>query len=160
MPVQLRFRPLLTIMLILTLALPFAAFAQDDKKDEKKEDKKEELPLKPEGKVEFTTDEGTWLSLDVSPDGQTLVFDMLGDLYTLTINGGEAKRIIGGMSFESQPKWSPDGKKIAFLSDRSGAENVWICNPDGSDPKQITKGRGTMFVSPSWTPDGQYIIAS
>ncbi len=165
MPLRLRFRALLTIFLITLLALPYASFAQDDKKEEKKDDKKaeekkEELPLKPEGKIEFTTDEGTWMSLDVSPDGQTIVFDLLGDVYILSGNGGEAKRIIGGMAFESQPKWSPDGKKIAFLSDRSGAENVWVCNPDGTEPKQVTKGRGTMFVSPSWTPDGQYIMAS
>jgi Tol biopolymer transport system component/imidazolonepropionase-like amidohydrolase len=142
--------------------MPFLALAQGDKKTEEKKDEKkaEELPLKADGKVEFTTDEGTWMSLDVSPDGQSVVFDLLGDIYTLPIAGGEAKRIIGGISFESQPKYSPDGKKIVFLSDRSGAENVWICNPDGSDPKPITKGRSTMFVSPSWTPDGNYIIAS
>jgi Tol biopolymer transport system component/imidazolonepropionase-like amidohydrolase len=155
-------RSFVAVLLTLIISMPLAVLAQGDKKpDEKKEEKKvEELPLKPEGKVEFTTDEGTWMSLDVSPDGQTIVFDILGDIYTLPVAGGEAKRIIGGMAFESQPKFSPDGKKIAFLSDRSGSENVWICNPDGSDPKAITKGRNTMFVSPSWTPDGNYIIAS
>jgi Tol biopolymer transport system component/imidazolonepropionase-like amidohydrolase len=161
-----RVRALIALLMMFILSMPFAVLAQDDKKpedkkEEKKDEKKaEELPLKAAGKVEFTTDEGTWMSLDVSPDGQTIVFDILGDIYTLPIAGGEAKRIIGGMSFDSQPKFSPDGKKIVFLSDRSGAENVWICNPDGTDPKAITKGRGTMFVSPSWTPDGNYIIAS
>ena len=118
------------------------------------------MPLKATSKIEFTTDEGTWMSLDVTPDGQTIVFDLLGDVYTLPVSGGEAKRIIGGISFESQPKFSPDGKKIAFLSDRSGAENIWVCNVDGSDPKAVTKGRNQMFISPSWTADGQYIIAS
>lgn len=141
-----------------------SALAQDEKQDEKKEAKKEEgLPLKPEGKITFTTDEGTWMSLDLSPDGRTIVFDLVGDIYTLPVTGGEAKKIVGGMSFESQPKFSPDGKLIAFLSDRSGAENIYVCKPDGSDIKPITKGRGTgiqMFVSPSWTPDGNYIIAS
>src|SRR5262249_54817206 len=70
-------------------SLRFSANAQqqDEKKDEKKEEKKEELILKPEGKVSFTTDEGTWMSLDVSPDGQTIVFDLLGDIYTLPITG-------------------------------------------------------------------------
>jgi Tol biopolymer transport system component/imidazolonepropionase-like amidohydrolase len=157
-----RARAFLALLMMFILSLPFATLAQEDKKpEEKKEEKKpEELPLKPSGKVEFTTDEGTWMSLDVSPDGQSIVFDMLGDIYTLPITGGEAKRIIGGMSFDSQPKFSPDGKKIAFLSDRSGAENVWLCNADGSEPKAITKGRATMFVSPSWTPDGNYILAS
>ncbi len=136
---------------------------QDEKKDEKKEEKKEELILKPEGKVSFTTDEGTWMSLDVSPDGQTIVFDLLGDIYTLPIAGGEARRIVGGMSFEAQPKFSPDGKLIVFTSDRSGAEQLWVCKPDGSDPKPVTKGRGQgmlYFLSPSWTPDGNCILAS
>ncbi len=140
------------------------AQSQDEKKqDDKKEEKKEELILKSEGKVSFTTDEGTWMSLDVSPDGQTIVFDLLGDIYTLPIAGGEAKRIVGDMSFEGQPKFSPDGKLIAFTSDRSGAEQLWGCKPDGSELKPITKGRGPgmlYFLSPSWTPDGNYIIAS
>lgn len=140
------------------------AQSQDEKKqDDKKEEKKEELILKSEGKVSFTTDEGTWMSLDVSPDGQTIVFDLLGDIYTLPIAGGEAKRIVGDMSFEGQPKFSPDGKLIAFTSDRSGAEQLWVCKPDGSELKPITKGRGPgmlYFLSPSWTPDGNYIIAS
>ena len=125
--------------------------------------RKEELVLKAERKISFATDEGTWMSLDVSPDGQQIVFDLLGDLYTLPIAGGEAKRIVGEMSFESQPKFSPDGKQIAFISDRSGAEQLWVCDPDGGNPKPITKGRGAgmlMFLSPSWTSDGQYIIAS
>src|SRR5262245_66507330 len=95
----------------------------DNKKDEKKEEKKEELILKPEGKVSFTTDEGTWMSLDVSPDGQTIVFDLLGDIYTLPIAGGEAKRIVGGMSLEAQPKFSPDGKLLFFTIDGRGAEH-------------------------------------
>jgi Tol biopolymer transport system component/imidazolonepropionase-like amidohydrolase len=136
---------------------------QGEKKDEKKEEKPEGLFLKPEGKVSFTTDEGTWMSLDVSPDGQTIVFDLLGDIYTLPIAGGEAKRIVGDMSFESQPKYAPDGKLIVFTSDRSGAEQLWISKPDGSDLKPITKGRGPgmlYFLSPSWTPDGHYILAS
>jgi len=147
-------------ILIATLlaTLTIGAQNQEQKDETKKED--EGLPLKPDGKIEFTTDEGTWMSLDVSPDGQTIIFDLLGDLYTLPIAGGEARRIIGGMSFESQPKFSPDGKKIVFISDRSGAENVWIADPDGLNPKAITKGRNLEYVSPSWTPDSEYILVS
>src|SRR5207248_7773862 len=70
--------------------------------------------------IEFSTNEGTWMSLDVSPDGRTIAFDHVGDIYTLPIGGGAATRIIGGMPFDSQPKFSPDGRSIAFLSDRSG----------------------------------------
>src|SRR5262245_10738616 len=137
---------------------------QEEKKlEEKKEEKKEELLLKPEAKVSFTTDEGTWMSLDVSPDGQMIVFDLLGDIYTVPVTGGEAKRIIGEMSFEAQPKFSPDGKLIVFTSDRSGSEQLWVSKSDGSDPKPITKGRGQgmlYFLSPLWTSDGNYILAS
>jgi Tol biopolymer transport system component/imidazolonepropionase-like amidohydrolase len=143
----------------------FSALAQDEKQDGKKDEKKDEgLPLKPAGKISFSTDEGTWMSLDLSPDGQTIVFDLAGDIYTLPVGGGEAKRIVGGdLGFESQPKFSPDGKLIAFISDRSGGENLYVCKPDGSDIKPITKGRGTditYYLSPSWTPDGSYLIAS
>src|SRR5215208_3386907 len=154
----------LFVSVFLVLLISYAVFClkkkkkkDDAKKDEKK--KEEELPLKTAEKIEFTTDEGTWMSLDVSPDGQMITFDLLGDIYTMPASGGEAKRIIGGLSFESQPKFSPDGKKIAFLSDRSGAENIWTSNVDGAEPKALTKARNTMFLSPSWTADGQYVIA-
>lgn len=141
---------------------PRDAAAQDkqaEKKDEKKEEKKG-LPLKPARKIEFTTDEGTWLSLDVSPDGKTIVFELLGDIYTLPIEGGTAKLIDGGMAFDSQPKYSPDGKWIAFISDREGSENVWIMHPDGGGVKQVSKDPNNDFTSPSWAPDGSYIFVS
>jgi len=155
----------ISLLTVLILSLPLVSLAQDppkadDKKDEAKDKKEEGLPLKTDSKIEFTTDEGTWMSLDVSSDAKTIVFDLLGDLYSVPTSGGEAKRIVGGLSFESQPKFSPDGKKIAFISDRSGAENLWISDADGSNPKALTKGRNQMFLSPSWTPDGQYVIAS
>jgi len=129
------------------------------KKDEKKEEKKG-LPLKPDRKIEFSTDEGTWLSLDVSPDGKTIVFELLGDIYTLPIEGGQAKLVDGGMAFDAQPKFSPDGKWIAFLSDREGMENVWIMKADGSEPQQVSKDPNSEFASPSWSPDGKYIFVS
>jgi Tol biopolymer transport system component len=165
MIVWMRLRVLVSVFMVLLVSLPLAAFAQDEKKDDaKKEDKKEkkeeELPLKATDKIVFTTDEGTWMSIDVSPDGQLIVFDLLGDIYTMPVAGGEAKQIIGGLAFESQPKFSPDSKKIVFLSDRSGAENVWVANVDGTEPKAITKGRNQAYLSPSWTADGQYVIAS
>src|SRR5690349_19020845 len=84
------------------------------------------LPLKPERTIRYTTDQGTWVSLDVSPDGRTIVFDLVGHLYTMPTSGGQAKAITSGMSFNSQPRYSPNGKLIAFVSDRSGAENLWV----------------------------------
>ena len=123
------------------------------------------LTLKTAETLEFSTEEVTWPSLDVSADGRTIVFDVLGDLYTLPIDGGQAARIMGGRSFESQPVFSPDGKTIAFLSDRSGVENLWVANADGSNPRAISKDgrtndRPQIMVSPTWTPDGQFIIVS
>ena len=125
----------------------------------------EGLVLKTERTIDFTTDEVTWMSIDVSPDGQTIVFDLLGDLYTLPIAGGDARRIIGGLSFESQPTWSPDGRTIAFLSDRTGVENLWIADADGSNPRAVSKDgrtndRPQIMTSPAWTPDGQYLVVS
>ncbi len=133
-----------------------AAEQEKEKKEEKKDEKKG-LPLKSDRKIEFTTDEGTWLSLDVSPDGKTIVFELLGDIYTLPIEGGPAKLIDGGMAFDSQPKFSPDGKLIAFLSDREGMENIWIMHADGSEPKQVSKDPNSEFASPSWDASGKYI---
>ena len=134
---------------------------------EKKDDTapKEGLILDKAETIEFTTDEGTWMSLDVSPDGRTIAFDLLGDIYTLPIEGGAARRIIGGMSFESQPKFSPDGKTLAFLSDRSGVENLWLGNSDGSNLRPVTKDRPTndrpqYMLSPSWLADGEYLLVS
>ena len=136
---------------------------KDEKQDDKKNDKKDEkkgLPLKPGRKITFTTDEGTWLSLDVSPDGKTIVFELMGDLYTLAIDGGQAQLISGGMAFDSQPKFSPDGQWVTFISDREGSENIWIIHPDGTGVKQVSKNTADDFSSPAWTPDGKYIVAS
>src|SRR5262249_19123350 len=128
------------------------------KTDDKK--KEEPLPLKPARKVQFTTDEGTWMSLDVSPDGKTIILDLLGDLYTLPFSGGDAKRITNGMGFNDQPQFSPDGQWIAFIRDRGGSENLWISKPDGSNPKQLSRDEQVEFASPAWTPDSQYVIAA
>lgn len=144
------------ILLFVSGAYSIGAFGQGEKpKVEKKG-----LPLKTERKIEFTTNEGTWMSLDLSPDGKTIVFDLLGEFYTLPITGGPAKPFMTGLPFDSQPKFSPDGKMIAFVSDRSGSNNLWISNADGSNPKQLSKEEQAEFVTPVWTPDGAYVIVS
>src|ERR1700759_2044523 len=105
----------------------------DEKKDDKKDEKKDEtLPLKTTRKVSFTTDEGTWMSIDVSPDGRQIVFDLLGDLYVIPSSGGDAKRLTSGPAWDCQPRFSPNGKQIAFISDRNGSDNLWLINADGS----------------------------
>ncbi|MCB0278335.1 MAG: PD40 domain-containing protein [Calditrichaeota bacterium] len=109
--------------------------------------------------ISFTVSEGTWMNLDVSPDGKTIVFDLLGDIYSMSISGGEAKLIAGGPAFEVQPRFSPDGKKILFTSDRAGGDNIWYMNTDGSDMKQITKESFRLVNNAVWMPDGEYIVA-
>ncbi len=137
----------------------------DDDAEESADDwDKKDLPLKPERAVEFTATEGSWLSLDVSPDGATVVFDLLGDLYTVPITGGEAGRITNGMSFDSMPSYSPDGTEVLFVSDRSGSENLWVVTLDEEDEderfRQVTEDKSSNFASSEWTPDGDYIVAS
>src|SRR5882757_7543505 len=119
-----------------------------------------DLPLKPQRTISFTTTEGTWTSLDVSPDGKTIVFDMMGDLFTVPITGGKAEPLTQGISFDSHPRWSPDGKKVLFSSDRSGAENLWWIDLEKKDTFQVTKERDQNFPSSAWTPDGDYIVYS
>ena len=118
------------------------------------------LPLEPARRLRFTTEEGTWMSLDVSPDGRAIVFDLMGDLYTMPVTGGRATRITSGVAFDAQPRWSPDGRSLTFVSDRSGSDNVWIANADGSGARAVTRDERTMFISPEWTPDGAFIVAS
>lgn len=123
------------------------------------------LPLTPTRTARFTTDEGTWMSVDVSPDGKTILFDLLGDLYTVPIAGGDATRIMGGMAMDVQPRYSPDGTRILFVSDRSGADNIWIADADGRNPHPLTRGvldtaaSGQAYMQPTWAPDGRFIFA-
>ena len=128
----------------------------------KKEEKIKWDVQNPEGpykNVSFTVNEGTWMNVDVSPDGKELVFDLLGDLYTMPVTGGEAKVLRKGHAFEVQPRYSTDGKKILFTSDAGGGDNIWIMERDGSNAKQITKETFRLLNNAAWTPDGQYIVA-
>jgi Tol biopolymer transport system component len=122
--------------------------------------KDDALPLQTTRRIEFETDEATWLSLDVSPDGERLILEISGDLYTLPIEGGDATAVFSGPAFESQPRFSPDGMWVAFLSDRTGAENVWIARPDGSGAKKLSDDKDAEFASPTWSFDGRYVIVS
>ncbi len=137
---------------------PPAAPAGDPDK-EKEEAKKwdVEAPYPFDTNVSLDVDEGTWMSVDVSPDGREIAFDLLGDLYTMPSTGGEAKALTSGIAWDMQPRYSPDGKWIAFTSDRSGGDNIWVIGRDGKNPKQVTKESFRLPNSPAWTPDSQYI---
>ncbi len=119
------------------------------------------LPLKPARTLDYEVSTGTFMSLAVSPDGKTILFDILGELYALPIEGGRAVPIAQGMAFEVQPTFSPDGKWIAYVSDRSGGDNVWIARADGTDARRITsEDDGAIRLSPEWSADGKSIFVS
>ncbi|HEY8010730.1 MAG TPA: amidohydrolase family protein [Rudaea sp.] len=119
------------------------------------------LPLVPTRHIRFDTDEGTWVSLDVSPDGRSIVFELLGDLYRMPTGGGEAQAITHGLAFDSQPRFAPDGKHIVFVSDRSGNEDVWIADVDGTHAQQVSMlDDNAVFTSPTWSADGRSIYVS
>ncbi len=109
--------------------------------------------------VSFNVSEGTWMNLDINPQGTEIVFDLLGDIYSMPISGGKAKLLRGGMAMEVQPRYSPDGKSILFTSDAGGGDNIWIMKTDGSDAFQVTKENFRLLNNATWTPDGEYIIA-
>ena len=109
--------------------------------------------------VPIKVDNGTWMNVDVSPDGKLIAFDLLGDIYTMPIAGGVPTRIAQGLSYEQQPRFSPDGKRIAFTSDRGGGDNIWLMNVDGSDKRQLTKEDFRLLNQPTWSPDGRFIVA-
>jgi Tol biopolymer transport system component len=145
---------------VLLVPTPFAQSRQDNDKAAADATRSRSLPLITPRRLSFTATEGTWLSLNLSPDGQTLVFELLGDLYTLPVAGGEATRITNGQAYDMQPAFSPDGRRIAFISDRNGSENVWIANADGTKVRAVTTTERENYMSPIWTPDGEYVIAA
>jgi imidazolonepropionase-like amidohydrolase/Tol biopolymer transport system component len=109
--------------------------------------------------VPISVNEGTWMNVDVSPDGRTIAFDLLGDIYTMPIAGGTPTRITSGLAFDMQPRFSPDGRLIAFTSDRGGGDNIWVMNADGSGARAITRESFRLLNAPTWSRDGQYIAA-
>ncbi len=153
-----------TIAILAALSLAPTAFAplalaQDEEDDAKEEKWDVSAPPLDTREVTIDVDEGTWMSLDVSPDGRAIAFDLLGDIYVIPASGGEARAVASGMAWEMQPRFSPDGSKIAFTSDRDGGDNIWIMNADGSDKRQVTKEKFRLLNNATWSPDGQYLAA-
>lgn len=134
----------------------FPVLAQEANDSIKKATK--ELPLEPARKVSFTTDKGTWISLDVSPDGKTIVFDLMGDIYQMPVTGGKASAVTTGMQYDVHPRYSPDGKSLVFISDKSGSDNIWTMDLATKEDKQITEEKKHNFFSAEWTPDGEYLV--
>ncbi|MCC5854600.1 MAG: PD40 domain-containing protein [Idiomarina sp.] len=109
--------------------------------------------------VTIDTTEGTWMSVDVSPDGRYIIFDMLGDIYRMPAAGGDAELLRGGIAWHMQPTYSPDGQYIAYTSDEGGGDNIWVMKADGSEAWQVTNENFRLLNSPAWSPDGQYLAA-
>ncbi len=146
-------------MMMLFPASQSAAF--EDKKSTDGADKAKWSVNDPQGvfkTVDIDVRQGTWMNIDISPDGKMLAFDLLGDIYTMPITGGEAKPLMTDIAWQMQPTFSPDGKHIAFTSDEDGGDNIWVMNTDGSNAKAITKETFRLLNSPAWSPNGDYIV--
>lgn len=141
------------------LSLSFATFAEDKQTESKKEWDVLSPPLDL-STVSIDTDETTWSSLDITPDDKHIVFDMLGDIFIVDSAGGDAKALTQDFAWNIHPAVSPDGKKIAFISDRGGLSNLWVMNLDGTNLKQVSTEKYNLIHSPKWSPDGQYIAVS
>ena len=155
-----------TVAIAVLMGLVSLVSAQQpaDKDKDKDKEKKWDVAadLGPVSKVAFDTTEGTWMNVDVSPDGRRIVFDLLGDLYVMPVDGtaaGKATRVTSGPAYDMQPRFSPDGNRIAFSTDRDGLWNIWTMDTSGKDAKQISRDRRWFVNSPTWSPDGAYIFA-
>lgn len=155
-------------LVLCLLASAWFATPADAKRSKKKADKEEveedttwDVATSPDHlyDVEIDVTTGTWMNLDVSPDGQDILFDLLGDIYRLPMAGGEAQALTEGLPWDMQPRYSPDGKSIAFTSDRGGGDNIWIMQRDGSEPRAVTKEDFRLLNNAVWSPDGQWLAA-
>lgn len=146
------------VLSLLVLVASLSLFAQEKKEDNKWDVANPGHDFNYQDHT-FITDEGTWMNLDVSPDGKTIVFDLLGDIYKMPITGGKATPLRTGIPFEIQPRFSPDGTKISFTSDAGGGDNIWVMDADGSNAEQVTKEDFRLLNNAYWMPDGHYLVA-
>lgn len=137
-------------MLSLLLAVALA-------KDEGPTSPPVEPVLGPAEVARFTVSEGTWMNVDVHPDGDRVAFDLLGHVYVVPLSGGEATRLTDGHAWHFLPRWSPDGTRLAYTSDEGGGDNLWVMDADGGDARAITDASFRLVAQPDWTPDGRWI---
>lgn len=145
--------------LSLCLLTASIAWSQESDAATKKKEKKD-LPLEVAREIKFETDKVTWMSVDVSPDGQTIAFDMMGDLYTLPITGGTATALTHGLAYDVHPRFSPDGRSVLYISDKSGSDNIWIMNLETKEETKLTDAKNKNIFSADWSPDGEYVVGA
>ncbi len=148
------------VFLITGLISPQLTAYQDEADTAKIEKKNPDLPMDPERLLEFTTSEGTWMSVDVSPDGSMIAFDLLGDIYIIPFDGGNATSLTDGMAYDSHPKWSPDGKHILYISDKDGSDDAYYINIDTKEEHKFAGDENDEMVNAAWSPDGDYALVS
>jgi Tol biopolymer transport system component len=153
-------KQLILVLFSISCLNVFAQKSETTPKDSITYERFTNLPLKPERKIKFNTTEGSWMSVDVSPDGKQIAFDLMGDIYTMPIEGGTTTKITNGIAFESHPRFSPDGKRILFTSDRSGSDNLWYIDMVKKDTVQVTTETNETLFGACWSRDGKYIYAS
>ncbi|MGJ9384147.1 DPP IV N-terminal domain-containing protein [Salipaludibacillus sp. CF4.18] len=106
-----------------------------------------------------TLTEGTNIAVTVSPDGENLIMDFQGVLWSLPISGGTATRITDNYLDPSLADWSPDGNRITFQSYKDGNYHIWTMKPDGTDLQQLTEGPFD-HREPTYSPNGKKIAFS
>ncbi|GHT12053.1 tricorn protease [Bacteroidia bacterium] len=106
----------------------------------------------------FAENNPLWLRYPaISPDGSQVAFSYKGDIYTVPVSGGEAKQITMHVAHDYMPVWSPDGKNIAFASNRFGNFDIYLTSANGGNATRLTTFSGAE--SPyTFTPDGKYIV--
>jgi imidazolonepropionase-like amidohydrolase/Tol biopolymer transport system component len=143
-------------------AVPATPEPTEAAKKEEKTDKDEPAwdirePHGPTHTADISVDEGTWMSLSVH--GDTLLFDLLGDIWSLPLEGGQATQLTKGAAWDIEPQFSPDGSRIAYVSDGGGNEQIWIMNADGTEASAFTDEDKARVTEPIWDPSGPYILA-
>src|SRR6185437_10187392 len=124
------------------------------------------LPIKPTRTITFSTIEGSYMNVDVSPDGRTILFDLLGDIYSLPATGGQAKQLTRGIALHVRPIWSGDGSKFLFMSDEGGTLNLTVQSIDGALHSVLSNIKYTSEfaewdnygLDAVWDPLGKYIF--
>ena len=109
--------------------------------------------------LEYTAQEGTWISVDVSPDGERVAFDLLGHVYEMSIDGGDASQLTHGRSWNMFPRYGPAGDRLLFTSDRSGSNDLWIRDLATDSLSNVSEMENPVFQG-SWSRDGRFVYGT